>query len=207
MENTIKMFKSIDNLDLYKYTIEELDTQYKLNHNPQILANVFMRTVNLIKDCAIKFFTLQQDDVSSISVCTLDYCLLNFSNTTSSKFTAYFYSVLYKQFSTEVKSRNYQKRKANYVTEYFDFEHFYTQILNSINSDEFNLEDDTELVKLTIEDSDLLTKQEKLCCLYILEDYNNSLSKTDLATMLHITRPTLYSIINSLKTKLNIIFA
>lgn len=209
MENTLKMFKPIDNQKLYNYTLEELGSQYILNHNPQILANAFIRNYGLIKSCGTKFFTLQDDDISSISVSTLDYCLLNFDINKDLKFTTYFYSILIKNFKTEQKSRLYNKRKYNYlykldcltVTDnenndlWFDYEQCYTiNYLDTLHSD--------SLLKITINESKLLTDKEKQYCNVII-DSDTVLNKTDLSEILNVSRPTLYSIIKSLKHKIN----
>ena len=216
MENTLKMFKSINNQKLYNYTLEELGSQYKLNHNPQILANVFIRNYGLIKSCGTKFFTLQDDDISSISVSTLDYCLLNFNINKDLKFTTYFYSVLIKNFKTEQKSRLYDKRKYNYLSKlnYFidnennDLDYSEDNLLSVINFKDLDLWVDYEqcytinysdtLLKITINESKLLTDKEKQYCNVII-DSNTVLSKTDLSEILNVSRPTLYSIIKSLK--------
>lgn len=219
MENTLKMFKSLDSKSLNKYTFEELCLHYKSSLNPQILANAFIRLYDLINKCADKFFIFSSADVSSISVSTLDYCLQNFDNNYSARFTHYYYSVLYNKFNTELKSQYCNKRKANTIWNVnilSDPVRFIgskengekrgeglNERLENLYSLSENFEDDL-LTYMAINDSKQLTEKEKQCCNYIM---NTSVKcyKTEIADALGISRPTLYGIFDSLSRKLKII--
>lgn len=219
MENTLKMFKSLDSKSLYKYTFKELCLQYKSSLNPQILANAFIRLYDLINKCADKFFIFSSADISSISVSALDYCLQNFDNDYSAKFTHYYYSVLYKKFNTELKSHYYNKNKANIIWNINILSDPIRFISNKENGtvthDDFNnklenlcslsenFEDDL-LTYMAINDSKQLTEKEKQCCNYIMNT-STKCYKTEIADALGISRPTLYSIFDSLSQKLKII--
>lgn len=217
MENTLKMFKSLDSKSLYKYTYEELCLQYKSNQNPQILANVFIRVYDLINKCASKFFIFSSNDVSSISVTTLDYCLQNFDNDYSAKFTTYYYSILYKKFNTELKSQYYNKRKANTIwninifpdTSSFCPKDDCDSIFEVVGADEsiYDSSKDFEtnlITYMTINNSTQLSDKEKQCCNYIMNS-GHKCFKSEIAEALNISRPTLYSIFDSLNKKLKII--
>lgn len=223
MENTLKMFKSINSQNLTEISLEELSRTYRLNHNPQILANAFIRNYDLINRLSAKFFTLDKSDISSISVSALDYCLQNYDlENTKAKFSSYFYSVLYNKFNTEQKSNLYNKRKVNYIVEnisiqgwnefaqsYFqsDENNGYSEIdqmikaYNAPLSEEF---EDNLVFKIVINNDTVLTELEKRCCNLMLStecQYN----KSEMAELLGVCRPKYNKILKSLQSKLKVI--
>ncbi len=210
MENTLKMFKSINNQDYNKYTYEELSELYKLTPNPQIIANAFIRLSELIYLCGTKFFYISDDDLSSISVKRLNDCLFSYDNTKNASFVTYFNNGLYKDLLAESYVRSHDKRILNYdIKLVAHFDEFNKEDNSETNTNycsqeyknSFIYEGITDLTCLSIQQSTELTDREKQLCYYIMNTPANC-TKQELSDVLGVTRPTIYTILKSLKIKL-----
>ena len=214
MQGTLKMFRTLNDNSLNKYSLEELSSIYKSNKSPQIIANAFIRLYDLINRCGAKFYYLDESDLSSISVQCINESLLHYENKEDiAAFTSYFYSVLYKSFLTEHYQRSCHKRKINYDIHIKVTEDLYSSDEDNIEDNSIksydlisikNMEDDI-LTNMVIEDSPILNKKEKQLCKYIISGYDNY-SKVELSELMNVTRPTVYNILKSLKNKFNLVF-
>ena len=215
MQGTLKMFRTINDNKLNNYTLEELSITYQSNRSPQIIANAFIRLYDLINNCGNKFFYISSEDLSSMSVQCVNECLLNYTKDNAS-FSSYFYTVLYKTLLTEYNRRKYDKYILNYDNRLivsdisiYEWDHNeekrYRQSDLSGNNIKSDIEEDI-LTEMLIDDSEELNDKEKLLCHYIIHGYDKC-SKVEISELMNVSRPTVYSLIKSLQTKLQIIFS
>lgn len=219
MKSTLAMFSTINDTILNKYSLEELCFRYKTNHNPQILANVFVRLYDKICVYGTKFFYIYDDDLSSISVQQLDYSLINYDSNNKSSFTTYYMNVLYKSLYTiNVHRITYDKYKVNFLTDnislsadLYDSDGIDSSTINNNNysfyklwkqkSSVYDFESNVDLSTAISNSSDFSEQEKQLC--FTVMNYNCKLNKVDIASMIGVSRPTLDKLIKSVAIKLH----
>ena len=195
MNKTLEMLKPLITEENLTLEYSELIKEYKKELNPMYLAAAFEKIYKLAIALSKRYIVVEQDDVVSYTLTTLDFCLQNFEEKYNSKFTTYFSTILLNEFRNLAAAANTQKRKANLfncsyeqmVEDGFDiaFEHDYQ--INELEKKLDNCE---------------LNNREKLYCYYLTKDYTNA----EISNLMDLSIMTLSNMRKKLRLKLALDF-
>lgn len=129
--STLKSMKRIARVEDHDKTLEELSSLYvESGLFPSYLAMAFIKLQGIIKSATEQYESFDTDDVDSMALEKLNYCMQHFEDDKGATFTTYFYTIFSGALKTHFKSMVRDKRVLNtfnrvsleYLNDEYDFE-------------------------------------------------------------------------------------
>lgn len=195
MNGTIKSMRKIVTTDDMKKSYNELVELYNSsNLFPSYLAATFLKLTKIIYDISSKYESFDEDDVYSIALDRVNYCMQHYDvdNKSGASFTTYFHSVF-----TSAMKTHYKYLVAD------------MRILNTFNCDsieyleeEYGIEvgyvDQNSDVQELMDQIGLDEREQKLCKL-LMSGYN----QVEISRIFELSPPMVAHIKNRVKEKIN----
>ena len=180
MNNTLKLLKPLVDPLLLGSTLDELALLYQQEPDTKVFATCFYKIFKLAIVSSKKYWGLNEDDIASICLEKLDYCLRTYEPIYS--FTTYFTKVFENRLREETQKYSRKKRKC---------------VLQSIN-DLINegIYDTYNVLEMLLPKT--LTDKEYKYCMLLSEGYDNAY----ISSKLGVSQTTLSNYRKSLKFKL-----
>ncbi len=192
MNNTMKLLESIITDDLASQSLEQLAGQYQKIKNPSILAASFKQLYRLVFCVSSKYYNLNEEDVISYALETLDMGLQLY-NKDKGKFTTFFTTLLNNRLRTETQALSTDKRSTIFKSNSYE-----ELVENGIETKDAALlmvnpfEDRLSLKHYN------LTKREIAYCDLVIKEYTNK----EIAEMWGVSVMTLSNLRKNLRVKL-----
>lgn len=188
MINTLKTLSTLIVDDMMKMTLEEIAVAYREDLDPSLLATAFAKTYKLILKVSEKYYGLTEDDIASLALEKLDYCLQTHDSQVAA-FSTYYTTHLINRFREETQSLNTHKRKII----------FHSDSYEALVENGFDIEDNTSIDETldNIESYGLNDREVEYCNL-ILQNYTNA----EIAKQLGVSVMTLSNMRKKLREKL-----
>ena len=110
MKATLKMLNQLVEEEILEMTLEQISSKYQESKDPRYLATSFNKIYILAINISKNYYGLDNQEISSITVEKLDYCLLNYKKGVA-KFSTYFTTILKNALREKTQSLNAHKRK------------------------------------------------------------------------------------------------
>jgi uncharacterized cysteine cluster protein YcgN (CxxCxxCC family) len=180
MDKTLKLLKPLVDFELLEYSLNDLALMYQLEPDTKTFATCFYKIFKLAITTSQKYWGLTEEDVASICLEKLDFCLRTY--VPGNNLTTYFTTVFCNRLREETQKYNYKKRKC---------------VLQSIN-DLINesIYDTYNVLEMLLPKN--LTDKEYRYCMLLSEGYDNA----SIAIKLGVSLTTLSNYRKSLKIKL-----
>lgn len=188
MINTLKTLSTLITNETLEMTLEEIAAAYREDLNPSLLATAFAKTYKLILKVSEKYYGLTEDDIASLSLEKLDYCLQTHDSQIAA-FSTYYTTHLMNKFREETQSLNTHKRKIM----------FHSDSYESLVENGFDIESEMALDETfdSLESYGLNARELEYCNL-IIQNYSNA----EISKKLGVSIMTLSNMRKKLREKL-----
>lgn len=191
MYSTYCFFKQFRQENYSKMSLESLADAYTSTHDDKILAEAFVRLYGTSKSCLDRFYSLDEDTRTELVCEKLQKCLEKFRESKKTKFTTYYYAVLYRSAMDRIALETDKDGNPRDLSRACDS----LERLQELGVDA-SVEVEMDIQEV-LKDKHLRENERKFCDLVMKNAHKMTI--TEIADELGLSRPAIYSTIRRLK--------